>query len=49
MNNFTLIGIFLVTLVLFFWGVYKALKTQKVVYMTAMVPFFALMIGIFFI
>jgi len=49
MNNLTLILIFLVTLVLFFWGVFKAVKTQKVTYMLAMVPFFMLMIGIFFI
>ncbi len=49
MNNLTLIVIFLVTLVLFFWGVFKALRTQRVVYMTAMIPFFALMIGIFFL
>lgn len=49
MNNLTLILIFLVTLVLFFWGVWKALRTQKVIYMSAMVPFFLLMVGIFFI
>ena len=49
MNNLTLIVIFLVTLVLFFWGVYKALRTQRVVYMLAMIPFFGLMVGLFFI
>jgi hypothetical protein len=49
MNNLTLILIFLVTLVLFFWGVWKALKTQRTVYMLAMVPFFGLMVGIFFL
>jgi len=48
-NNLTLIVIFLVTLVLFFWGVWKALRTQRVIYMVAMVPFFALMVGIFFL
>lgn len=49
MNNLTLILIFLITLILFFWGVWRALKTQKVVYMAAMIPFFGLMIGIFFL
>jgi len=49
MNNLTLILIFLITLILFFWGVFKALKTQKTVYMLAMVPFFLLMVGLFFL
>jgi len=49
MNNLTVILIFLVTVTLFFWGVFKALKTQKTVYMLAMVPFFAVMIGMFFL
>jgi hypothetical protein len=49
MNNLTVIVIFLVTLLLFFWGVFKALRTQKTIYMLAMVPFFFIMIGIFFL
>ncbi len=49
MNNLTIILIFLVTVILFFWGVFKALKTQKIIYMLAMAPFFLLMVGIFFI
>ena len=49
MNNLTLILIFLFCVSLFFWGVYKALKTQKSIYMLAMVPFFGLMVGMFFI
>jgi len=49
MKDWMLIALFLVTLVLFFWGVFKALKTQKVVYMLAMVPFFGLMVGLFFL
>jgi hypothetical protein len=40
---------FFVTVSLFFWGVYKALKTQQVRYMWAMVPFFIYIIGIFFV
>jgi len=49
MNNLMIILIFLVTLVLFFWGVWKTLKSQRKVYMLAMIPFFGLMIGIFFL
>jgi hypothetical protein len=49
MNNLTVIMIFLVTLLLFFWGVFKALRTQKTIYMLAMMPFFLLMVGIFFL
>ena len=40
-----LIIAFFVTVSLFFWGVYKALKTQKAIYMWAMVPFFAYLVG----
>jgi len=44
-----LIVAFFVTALLFFWSVYKALKTQRAVYMWGMVPFFAYIIGIFFV
>ena len=49
MNDKILILIFLVTLILFFWGIWKAMKTQQTIYMLAMVPFFGLMVGIFFL
>jgi len=49
MNNLTVILVFLVTVTLFFWGVYRAIKTQRVIYMLAMVPFFMVMIGMFFL
>jgi len=49
MNNLTVILLFLATVILFFWGVFKALKTQKSIYMLAMVPFFGLMVGMFFL
>jgi len=39
-------GFFIVTL--FFWGIYKAVKTQKTKYTWAMLPFFILM-GLMFI
>jgi len=38
----------LAVIVLFFWGVYKAVKTQKLVYALAMLPFLLLMAGLFF-
>jgi len=34
---------------LFFWGVYKAVKTQKTIYALAMLPFVLLLAGMFFI
>ncbi len=34
---------------LFFWGVYKAVKTQKTIYVLAMLPFVFLLVGMFFI
>lgn len=41
MSGNLLIGLFVAVTLLFFWGVYKALRTRRVVYMTAMVPMFA--------
>jgi len=40
---------FIVVIVLFFWGIYKAIKTQKTVYALAMLPFILLLVGMFFI
>lgn len=34
---------------LFFWGVYKAAKTQKIIYTLAMLPFLLSIIGMFFL
>ncbi len=40
----------LITLIaLFFWGVYKAVQTQKIVYVLAMLPFIILLVWMFFI
>ncbi len=47
-SNGMLLLIFLITIVLFFWGTYKALKTQKSLYMLAMLPFLV-MITIMFL
>ena len=43
-----LLLIFIVTIILFFWGTYKALKSQKSLYMLAMLPFL-LMITVMFL
>ena len=34
---------------LFFWGIYKAVKTQKLVYAFALLPFTVLLFVMFFI
>ena len=36
-------------IVLFFWGIYKAVRTQKLVYALALLPFVILLFGMFFI
>ena len=40
---------FIVAIGIFFWGIYKAIKTQKAIYMLTLLPMLLLMIGIFFI
>ena len=40
---------FIVIIILFFWGIYKAIKTQRLVYMLALFPFTALLFWMFFI
>ena len=40
---------FIIIIGLFFWGVYKAVKTQKTIYVLAMLPFVLLLLGMFFI
>ena len=40
---------FVVAIGIFFWGIYKAIKTQKSIYTLALLPLFFLMIGMFFI
>jgi len=39
----------LVIIILFFWGVYKAVKTQRLVYTLALLPFTVLLFWMFFI
>ncbi len=38
-----------VVIILFFWGVYKAVKTQKLVYALALLPFILSLFWMFFI
>jgi len=40
---------FIIILSLFFWGIHKAIKTQKTVYTLAMLPFVVLLFVMFFI
>jgi len=40
---------FLVLVGLFFWGIHKAVKTQKTIYALALLPFILLLIWMFFI
>ena len=47
-SNGMLLLIFLITIALFFWGTYKAIKSQKSLYMLAMLPFL-LMIAVMFL
>ena len=42
---FGLLGI----IILFFWGVYKAVKTQRLIYTLALLPFIALLFWMFFV
>ena len=39
----------IVIIALFFWGVYKAVKTQQLVYALALLPFTILLFWMFFI
>ena len=39
----------IVIVLLFFWGVYKAVKTQRLVYTLALLPFTVLLFWMFFI
>jgi len=45
--NFFLLGFIIFIIGLFFWGVYKAIKTQKNSYMFAMLPFILFLVWVF--
>jgi O-antigen ligase len=40
---------FIAVVGLFFWGIYKAVKTQKTIYTLALLPFVILILWMFFI
>lgn len=44
-----ILGLFIFVILLFFWGIYKAVRTQKLVYTLALVPFTLLLFWMFFI
>ncbi len=39
----------LIVIALFFWGIYKAVKSQKLIYTVALLPFVILIFWMFFI
>ena len=47
MRGIMIIILFLFTLILFFWSIYKAIKTQDKKYAWGLLPFFLFMGGIF--
>lgn len=49
LTNGMLLLLFIIAVVLFFWGSIKAMKTQKKVYLLAMLPMALLIAGLFFI
>ena len=49
MTNALILAIFILDIVLFFWGIYKAIKTQKTIYVLAMLPFVLSLVAMFFI
>ncbi|MFT7823315.1 MAG: hypothetical protein ABXS92_01010 [Sulfurimonas sp.] len=49
LTNGVVLLLFVVAIILFFWGSLKALKTQKKVYLWAMVPVGLLILAMFFI
>jgi len=44
-----MLGILAFVIITFFWGIYKAVKTQKLIYAWALAPFVALLFWMFFI
>lgn len=47
LSNGLILMIFLVAMILFFWGSIKSMKTQKKIYLLAMIPMVILIIGMF--
>lgn len=49
MTNAVILAVFIFCLILFFWGVHRAVKTQKKIYLLAFIPFMLLIAGMFFL
>jgi hypothetical protein len=49
MVNILIISYFILSVVLFFWAIHKAIKTQKNMYALGMLPFVLFLFVIFFI
>ncbi|MDQ7086212.1 MAG: hypothetical protein Q9M36_15495 [Sulfurovum sp.] len=47
MSNLVILALFTLSVILFFWGIYKALKTQKTLYTLALLPFVLLILAMF--
>jgi hypothetical protein len=47
LSNGLLLLIFFVSIILFFWGSIKAMKTQKKIYLLAMIPMGILILAMF--
>ncbi len=46
---YAVISALIVVIVLFFWGVFKAVQTKRLIYTLALLPFTALLFWMFFI
>ncbi len=49
LSNGMMLLVFLIAILLFFWGSIKAMKTQKKIYLTAMIPMGFLILWMFLI
>ena len=47
MPNILLLILFIFSILSFFWGIYKMIKTQQIKYAVALTPFFLLLLGMF--
>jgi len=48
LSSYAILAGGLAVIVLFFWGIYKAVRTQKLIYALALLPFTILLFWMFF-
>jgi len=48
LSSYAILAAGLAVIVLFFWGIYKAVRTQKLIYALALLPFTLLLFWMFF-